>query len=104
MFCPRPIAVGPSPAIIITVFKQIYRLEKSSLGDSVKFDYTNSAAGGSHNVLEVTEEEYHKCEVNTEQQYASQNKSVSILCFIYSYVFIFNEFIDDYDNMILIVV
>ena len=66
--------------IIRTVFKQIYRLEKSSLGDSVKFDYTNSAAGGSHNVLEVTEEEYHKCEVNTEQQYASQNKSVSILC------------------------
>ena len=73
--------MGPSSAIIIrTVFKQIYRLEKSSLGDSVKFDYTNSAAGGSHNVLEVTEEEYHKCEVNTQQQYASQNKSVSILC------------------------
>ena len=73
--------MGPSPVIIIrTVFKQIYRLEKSSLGDSVKFDYTNSAAGGSHNVLEVTEEEYHKCEVNTKQQYVSQNKSASILC------------------------
>ena len=50
-------------------------------------------------MLEVTEEEYHKCEVSTEQQYASQNKSVSILCPSYTHVFI-----DDYDNMILIVV
>ena len=54
-------------------------------------------------MLEVTEEEYHKCEVSTEQQYVSQNKSASILC-VFMYVFIFNEFIDDYDYMIIIVV